>query len=159
MQEFQITIRNLPRTGLTCGKCIVKRNIQDKTNTTAVRRVQAVDNNQTLYCQCTIGPDFCPVKEIITYVEALSNPEIMSQNKFNDDMTCGYLGNAAQKTAANQLPTPLPNLAFYRNPMVSHRTYSRCLILLCAYCAKAKKGMTAGQPFNFTHASMGYAAI
>jgi hypothetical protein len=165
MQDIRIvddarTANNDPKfTGLTCGKCIVKRNIQDKTNTTSVRRVQAVDNSQTLYCQCTISPDFCPVKELITYVEALSNPEIMCQNKFNDDMTCGYLGNAAHKTAANQLPTPFPNLAFYRKPMVSRRAHSRCLIQLCVYCAKAKKGMTAGQPFNFTHASMGYAAI
>ena len=93
-------------------KHAVKRNIQDKTNTTSnvwkvyhkrgtfrtrrtlhrsVRRVQVVDNNQTLHCQCTISPDFCLVKAIVTYIEAVSNPEIMCQNKFNDDMTCGYI--------------------------------------------------------------------
>jgi hypothetical protein len=164
MQDIRIvddarSSNNDPRfIGQTCGKCIVKRNIQDKTNVTSVRRMQAVDNSQTLYCQCAISPDFCPVKEIVRYVEALSNPAIMCSNKHNDDMTCGYLGDAKAKSAARKNPTAFENLPFYRKPMVILQLF-HVFILSRVFYFQGKKGMTEGEAFNFTHAGMGYAAI
>ena len=93
--KSDLTMRAILRVEDLDSKCqfkFIKAAWFDKTHREGSVDIQHTDNEQTCYCQCdrdrvSAPDDYCPVRELLEYTEALSTPDIMNKNKHNDSQT------------------------------------------------------------------------